>query len=311
MTADRLTYAHRHRGLDHGWYVHAPTAKRPPLAWPEGRRIALWITVPIEFFPLDAPASPVRPLGGLDRGYPDFWTYSNRDYGARIGVYRIMRVLDGLGLRATAAVSAAAATHYPRVIDEIVRRNWEIAANGIDMGHVHHGKLDVEQEREWIRGAREILIKTSGRVITGWHSPGHSQSANTLPLLAENGFDYVTDWVNDDMPYVMKTAAGPLCAMPLTYEWSDRVLLVQHNLTVEDYEAQVLQAFHRLHAEAGQRGGRILSLSISPWILGYPHRIGALERMLGKILDAGSVWHATGAEIVDAFKKQTPTNGVA
>ena len=100
--------------------------------------------MPVEFFPLDAPALPVRPLGGLDRGYPDFWSYSNRDYGTRIGVYRIMRVLDSLGLRATAVVNATAATRYPRVIDEIVRRNWEIAANGIDMGHVHHGQLELE-----------------------------------------------------------------------------------------------------------------------------------------------------------------------
>ena len=61
----------------------------------DGKRIALWITVPIEFFPLDAPAQPFRPLGGLMSGYPDFWNYSSRDYGARIGIYRIMRVLDG------------------------------------------------------------------------------------------------------------------------------------------------------------------------------------------------------------------------
>ena len=105
------------------------------------------------------------------------------------------------------------------------------------------------------------------------------------------------------MPYMVTTDGRPLCAMPLTYEWSDRVLLVQHNLTVEDYEAQVLQAFQRLHGEAGRHGGgRILSLSISPWILGYPHRIGALERMLAKIMDTGSVWHATGMEIVDCLQ---------
>jgi allantoinase len=163
-------------------------------------------------------------------------------------------------------------------------------------------------ERELIQRARDILSKSSGKRVAGWHSPGHSESPNTLLLLAENGFDYVTDWANDDVPYMMKTAAGPLCAMPLTYEWSDRVLLVHHNLTVEDYEAQVLQAFERLQAEAGRLGsGRILSLSISPWILGYPHRIGTLERVLRKILDDGAVWHATGMEIADAFKKQMPS----
>jgi peptidoglycan/xylan/chitin deacetylase (PgdA/CDA1 family) len=305
MTTDRLTYRHRRRGLDHDWFIHESTFKRPAIAWPGHKRIALWITVPIEFFPLDAPTLPIRPLGGLDRGYPDFWSYSNRDYGTRIGVYRIMRVLDALSLRATAAVNAVVATRYPRIIEEIVRRNWEIVANGIDMGHVHHGKLELEKERELIQKARDTLSKSSGKRIAGWHSPGHSESTNTLALLAENGFEYVTDWANDDLPYMINTKFGQLCAMPLTYEWSDRVLLVHHNLTVEDYEAQVMQAFGRLYWEAGQSGtGRILSLSVSPWILGYPHRISALARVLPRIMEVGSVWHATGVEIVAAFRSQ-------
>jgi hypothetical protein len=104
---------------------------------------------------------------------------------------------------------------------------------------------------------------------------------------------------------MMSTPSGQLCAMPLTYEWSDRVLLVHHNLTVEDYEAQVMRAFHHLHGEAGHYGcGRILSLSVAPWVLGYPHRIGTLERVLTRIMEVGSVWHATGMEIVAAFKSQ-------
>ena len=307
MTTDRLTYPRRRIGLDHGWFIHEPTFRRAPIVWPEDKRIALWITVPIEFFPLDAPAQPIRPIGGLDRGYPDFWSYSNRDYGNRTGIYRIMRVLDGLGLRATAAVNATVALRYPRVMEEVVRRNWEIVANGIDMGHVHHGQLELEIERELIHKARDVLSKSSGSRIAGWHSPGHSESANTLALLAESGFEYVADWANDDLPYMVKTPAGPLCAMPLTHEWSDRLLLVQHNLTVDDYEAQVLRAFQWLCAEAERHeGGRILSLSISPWILGYPHRISTLERILAKILDAGLVWNETGLEIVSAFKKQMP-----
>lgn len=305
MTADRLAYPHRHPGLDHNWFAHEPTIRRTPIHWPERRRIALWITVPIEFFPMDATALPVRPLGTLDRGYPDYWSYSNRDYGARIGIYRIMRILDSLGLRATAAVNAAAATRYPRVMDELLQRDWEFMASGIDMGQPHHGQLSREDERFLIGTAHEVVTKAAGKKIIGWHSPGHSQSAQTLPLLAERGFEYVADWVNDDLPYMMSTPSGQLCAMPLTYEWSDRVLLVHHNLTVEAFEAQVMQAFHRLHGEAGHYGcGRILSLSVAPWVLGYPHRIGALERVLTRIMEVGSVWHATGMEIVAVFKSQ-------
>jgi allantoinase len=307
MTTARLTYPHRHLGLDHDWFSHEPTHKRAAVTWPDDKLVALWITVPVEFFPLDAPPQPFRPLGGLPLGYPDLWNYSSRDYGARIGIYRIMRVLDRLGLRATAALNSAVVTQYPRLFDELAQRGWEFLANGVDMGHVHHGGLALDDERALIKRAQETLVQATGAPVKGWHTPGRSHSQNTLTLLAEHGFEYVTDWANDDMPYMVATKAGALCAMPLTYEWSDRLLLVHHNLTVEDYEAQVMAAFDRLRREADQyESGRILSLSVSPWILGYPHRISTLDRMLTRILEPGSVWHATGIEIVDTIKSQLP-----
>lgn len=302
-TSNRLTYPNRRRGLDHTWFAHEPTIQRPRISWPGGKRIALWVTVPVEDFPLDAPAQPFRPLGSLTLGYPDLWNRSSRDYGLRIGIYRIMRVLDDFGLRATAAINSEIAGKYPRIIDEIVKRKWEIIANGIDMGHVHHAGLAIDDERALIGKAHTTLSTSSGRSVNGWHSPGRSQSPNTLTLLAEQGLTYVTDWANDDMPYMVTTPSGRLCAMPLTYEWSDRHLLVQHDLTVDDYVDQTLRAFDCLNLEAEQyASGRVFSLSLTPWILGYPHRIGALRRLLEHILDGTSVWGATGTEIASAFK---------
>ena len=247
----RLQYPQRHRGLDHVWFEHQPTLKRAAVTWPNGKPVALWITVPVEFFPMDAPAQPFRPLGGLDRGYPDFWSYSNRDYGMRIGIYRIMRVLDqcrlaGDGGRQRGSRRPISARHERNRQPQVGGRG-----DGIDMGHVHHGGLAVDDERTMIRQARDVLRQSVAADIAGWYSPGHSQSQHTLQLLAESGFSYVTDWANDDMPYMVRTNGGPLCAMPLTYELSDRVLLVQHSLTIEDYEAQVWQAFL-----APSRGGR-------------------------------------------------------
>lgn len=305
MTTARLTYPHRHLGLDHDWFPHQPTHTRAPVMWPQGKQIALWLTVPVEFFPLDAPLQGVRPLGALPLAYPDLWNYSSRDYGLRVGIYRIMRVFDGFGLRATAAVNSEVATRYPRLISELARRKWEFVANGVDMGHVHHGAVAVDDERTMIRSARETLAHATGASPMGWHSPARSHSQNTMTLLAEQGFQYVTDWANDDMPYKVTTKGGPLYALPLTYEWSDRMLLAHHNLTVDEYVDQVLQAFSCLIAEAERYGsGRILSLSITPWILGYPHRIGALARLLVHLLESRSVWNATGMEIVDTLNKQ-------
>lgn len=304
MTADRSTYPFRRPGLDHGWFDFEPTVRRRRISWPGGKRIALWITVPLELFPLDAPAQPFRPLGSMTLGYPDFWNRSSRDYGLRFGIYRIMRVLDDFGLRATAAINSVIVENYPRIVDEIAMRDWEFMANGVDMGHVHHSGLTIEDERELIRRAHTKVVQASGRSVGGWHSPGRSQSSNTLTLLAEQGFTYVTDWANDDMPYTVNTPSGRLCAMPLTYELSDRHLLVQHNLTVDDYVEQNKRAFDRLFAEAEKYdAGRILSLAVTPWILGYPHRIAALRRLLGHVLAEASVWPATGSEISVVFDR--------
>lgn len=303
VPVDHLSYPRRRRGLDHDWFPHQSLFARSPVRWPGGAGLALWITVPLEFFPLDPPAQPFRPIGALDRPYPDMWGFSNRDYGNRIGLYRIMRVLDRFGLRATAAMNSDVARHYPRLLQEVLRRNWEIMASGVNMARLHHAGLTPEAERELIAESVGALRKASGQPILGWHSPGHAQSMNTLELLPARGITYVADWINDDLPYLVRTPAGPLHALPLTFELSDRKILVQHDRAVEEYETQVLDAFDRLLAEATQHGGRLLSLSVSPWVLGYPHRIRALERILGTIMSQGSVWPATGAEIVEAFRR--------
>src|SRR5205814_9635221 len=138
------------RGLDHDWFEHRALFSRAPISWPGGRRIALCIFVPIEFFPLAPPAQPFRPLGSLDRPYPDFWGFANRDYGNRVGLYRIMRVLDRHGIRATAPINGQIVRYYPRVIEEVLRRDWEIVASGLDMTTLHHGGLALEDERAQI-----------------------------------------------------------------------------------------------------------------------------------------------------------------
>ena len=125
----------------------------------------------------------------------------------------------------------------------------------------------------------------------------------TLDLVAEAGLDYVADWINDDMPYPVTTSAGTLTAMPLAWDLSDQRLLFQQHMDTAEFVEQVLRAFKTLYAEAASTGsGRILTLTITPWLMGQPHRIRALAAMLDRILEHAGVWPATGAEIVDAWK---------
>jgi len=189
-------------------------------------------------------------------------------------------------------------------MDEMLRRNWEIAASSINMGTIHHGGLARDAEQEIIATSAAALRRASGQKVLGWHSPAHSQSMNTLELVAEAGFSYVMDWINDDLPYEMRTPGGPIHSMPLTQEWNDRNILLQHELVIEDYAAQILSAFRCLDDEAKTHGGRILSLAVTPWLIGYPHRIGGFARLLQSIVESGSVWPATGIEVLDAFRQQ-------
>ena len=298
-----LDYPWRRRGLDHDRFLHRNLPQAKPTVWPGKARVALWVAVHVAEFPMDMPRTPFVAPGGVDRPYPSYWDYTQRDYGNRVGIYRLMRVLDQRGLRATALLNGAVAMRYPALAKEIAASQWEVAAAGLDMGHLHHGGLPEAEERALVKQAVGALRGAFASKIRGWHSPAHSESMRTLDLVAESGLDYVTDWINDDMPYPVTTSAGTLTAMPLAWDLSDQRLLFQQHMDTAEFVEQVLRAFKTLYAEAASTGsGRILTLTITPWLMGQPHRIRALAAMLDRILDYAGVWPATGAEIVDAWK---------
>ena len=294
---DYFIYPHRGRGPDHDRFDHRYLRSVPSFAWPGGERLLIWVTVRLEHFPMDMPAGPVKPIGAMDRPYPSVWDFSTRDYGNRVGIFRLMKVLDKHDIRATAAMNCELATRYPHLMEEILRRNWEVAASGVDMGQVHHGEVDEARERGLVEESFATLREISGQAVTGWHSPAHSQSGATPDLVAENGGKYIADWLNDDLPYTFRTRAGDLIQMPLSHDLSDHKILAQQNMPVGDYEYQVNAAFDVLNVESAERGGRILSLSLSPWIIAQPGRIRTLDRLLTRCLSTAGVASATGEEI--------------
>ncbi|WP_431283097.1 polysaccharide deacetylase family protein [Humitalea sp. 24SJ18S-53] len=300
-----MQYPWRRRGLDHDRFAHRNLPTLRPVTWPGGARVALWVAVHAGHFPMDMPLTPILAPGGMERPYPSYWDYTQRDYGNRVGIYRLMRVLAARNLPATALMSAALAPRYPALVRDIKAAGWEVAAAGVDMGKIHHGGVDVATERALVQQAVTTLREAFGPSVRGWHSPAFSESAQTLDLIAEAGIDYVADWVNDEMPYAVTTSAGPLTAMPLPYDLSDQRLLFQQHMATEDFCAAILAAHSTIDAEArATGGGRILTLAITPWLMGQPHRIRALAEMLDTLLARGGIWPATGAQILDAWTTQ-------
>ncbi len=306
MTLDGsyLEYPHRTYGMDHDRYPWEMLQDRRPVTWPGGASLAVWMNVSLPYYPLDQSNDPFPPPYGMRTVYPDLRHYSLREYGHRVGVFRFFDALDAAGVKATFAVSARLAQRYPYLAERLAERDDEITCHGWSMNHPHHGDLDPKVEEELVRRSFQVLREATGRDIAGWLSPGKSQSRHTPDLLTAHGVRYMCDWVNDELPYRFFTANGPIVSMPLSTELEDAHILAGSLHSVSEYVAQVSDALDLLLTESKSEGGRMLALSMHPWMLGQPHRIGALEEILALITSREGVWTATAGEIVEAWEAQ-------
>jgi allantoinase len=304
MDKNYLEYPHRSYGMDHDRYEWSMLTDRKPVQWPNGKKLALWVNVGLQFFPLNQKGEPFKVPGGMTMPYPDLRHFSLRDYGNRVGIYRFFKAFDRYGVKPTIAMNTRLAERVPYLVDKIKERGDEVICHGYHMDALHYGGQDETAEAELVKRSVEGLRELTGQAVRGWLSPAKNESPITPELLAANGIEYFCDWVNDDMPYAFRTANGELKAMPLSTELEDRFIL-QNNLHSEDsYVEQVCDACDYLLSEANTQGGRILSLSIHPWMLGKPHRIAKLERALEYITSQQGVWSASAGDILDCWKQQ-------
>lgn len=293
-----LSYARRGLGMDHDLYPYSSLFDRAPIAWPDGKLVAVPIVVNVEWFPIIPSDQPFRAPGHMQTAYPDYRHYTARDYGTRVGIYRILDAFAAHGWRASFAVNAAIAVRYPELVADIMSAGHEIVAHSTDMNGTIATGIDESVEAELISTSLDTLERVTGVRPSGWLSIARSQSFNTPKLLAAAGVNYMLDWVNDDLPFQMTTSAGPIINLPLNHELSDRqVITVQQN-SADSYAQQLRDAHDWLAAEAGQFGGRMLPINITPYITGLPYRIDAFEGLLAWLAAQPTVWAATAGDVV-------------
>ena len=294
-----LDYAKRRLGYDHDLYPYEMLPKRAPIAWPDGKTVATWIVVSLEWFPITPEDKPFRAPGHMQTAYPDYRHYTAREYGTRVGFYRLLDAFAKAGVRVSVAANSAIAERYPSIIRDIVAAGHEIIAHSTDMNGTIASGLPLEEERALIASSLDTFERVAGFRPRGWHSIARSQSFNTVPLLKDLGVAYCVDWANDEMPWAF---ANGLVNVPLNHELSDRQILNVQQQSVDSYAEQILDAHDWLSAEAStQGGGRLLPLHLTPYIIGLPYRMDAFEALLAELAARPQTWFATGGDVLDRF----------
>jgi peptidoglycan/xylan/chitin deacetylase (PgdA/CDA1 family) len=296
LPEDYLSYPHRSYGMDQDRYDWRPQADRQPLALPGGASVAAMIVVPIEHHPLNPTGKPFKHPGAMVTPYPDLRHYTSRDYGNRVGVFRLLAALKAEGLKASFPVNAQSLDRFRPLIQAIMADGHEIAAYGLSTDHIHYGGLDPEIEAGWIGQVRDCF-SAHGLAPTTWMSPARQQSFATLDLIAEAGFTTCLDWEQDDVPVAMATRAGPVMAVPLANELDDRLVLIDRRQGEDEWADQIIEASTYLVSEGARFGGRVLGFCLTPYVSGQPFRQYALRRILKHLADQPEIWTATSSEI--------------
>jgi allantoinase len=227
--------------------------------------------------------------------------YSWRDYGVRVGIWRMMEVMQRHGVRGTVALNSDVCSEYPRIIEEGKRLGWEWMGHGIT-NSIRIGDQSEAEQRELVKESVTVITKSVGKKPRGWLSPGLTETVNTLDYLAENGIEYVGNWVNDEQPYPMKVKTGSMISMPYSSELNDIPALLSLHQSPERFGQMICDQFDVLY-EDGAKTGRVMSICLHPFLTGHPHRSKYFDKALAHITSRQEVWLATGSEIVDWYRK--------
>ena len=287
---------------------YSPIIDRPIIKWPNGARVALWISPNVEhyeYMPDDDAARTPWPR----TPFPDVQQYSYRDYGNRVGFWRMLETLDKYNIRSCVSLNVAVLEHFPEIRDAMVERNYDYMSHGIYNTRYLYTYTE-EQEREFYRDTIETLKLHTGKQLKGMLGPAISGTERTPDLMAEAGLIYHTDWMHDDHPVPIKVKSGKLISVPYSIELNDSSLL-RDNHYEGDYFARICKAqFDQLYKE-GAESGRVMCIALHPFLIGQPHRIKYLDEILSHIMSHDGVWQTTADEIADYYIENYYDDAVA
>lgn len=282
---------------------YLPFNNRPRIKWPNNARVAFWVIPNVEHYEYMTPAGTGRQTKGHDN--PDFPAPNipvnvRRDYGSRVGFWRMLKVIDRYKIRCTVNINLAVLDHFPEERDAMIERNWDFCCHGMYNTRAAPKGLTVEEQRAFVQDSIALVKRATGKQLKGFNVL--ARATEELPdILAEHGIIYHADYFHDDQPTPINVSKGKLVSIPYGAEVNDSVMTQRNRPWEGDIFFEMAKdAFDRLYAE-GEENGMVLCLPLHPWCAGYPYRINYLERIFDYIMSHDNVWQATADDIAEYY----------
>lgn len=283
--------------------AYSAIVDRPPLALPDGARMVIWPIVNVENWDIHRPMPrTVLPPPMGNPLIPDLPNWAWAEYGMRVGFWRLYDCLRDFGIVPTLALNGSVCTAYPRVAAAALEAGWEFMGHGYIQGPMH----GLENQREAVRQTIAAIQSFTGKAPRGWESPGLTETFETVDILAEEGIEYVADWVLDDQPCEIATTAGSIISIPYTVEMNDVCMMAVAQHASQEWLDRGIRQFDRLYQESA-KSARVMAISVHPFLAGVPHRIGYVEDVFKHILSKPDVLFWTGEQILDWYLQVRPT----
>jgi allantoinase len=285
----------------HDRFGYAPITEREDFSWPGGRRLALYVIVALEHFPYGEGGLGLSYSPGLE--HPNTYNWAWREYGNRVGGFRLLEMLTGLGVPPTAIVNSACYQHCPELLDAYRAAGTELVAHGRTNGQ-HPNGLTIDEERAVIHEVRDVMTAADGVAPRGWMSPGANPSANTEDLLAEAGFGYTLDWPMDDQPTWLRTASGPLLSVPYPHEVNDVPAIVLHDASAAAFADMAADTVDEM-LDQSERQPLVCGIVLHSFIVGQPYRLRRFRAALEHILEQRHrLWLTTPGAIAEHYARE-------
>lgn len=282
----------------HDLLPYVPGTDRARIEWPGGAKIAFWLVPNVEHYELLPPPDPA----GIDpwprTPHPDVMRQSYTEYGNRVGIWRMLEVIDEFEMPCTTSLNFAVLDHYSEIAAAMKERDWDWMSHGIYNTRYILGYTE-DEERAFLRETRAIAKRHGIDDIPGMLSPYVLASWKTPALMAAESFRYIADFVADDVPTPVRVPEGRLVAMPYSYELNDGPVFRSH-ASAEDF-ARLCALYVEEQARRAENGGRVMCIAVHPYIFGQPHRIDGLRSVLEMLRARDDIWFATGSQIADHY----------